>query len=238
MSAASDDEEAGVSEQQQQQLQQQQQQQQKKVTEVPNGSVGHPLPVVLPTVPLSPTKAESATTTLPTTMPPLPVPPPPPPPPPKPPAPRRSAITPYILFSSEVRRSVAAANRQCTFGQISRLVGDKVIEDPFRCSTNTSSSSPLSLLPPPFLSPLHHILYLPSSCATNSPRVCSFGWLISPSVLASSASVQEVPSPERLPGLLLPRLGQGQVGDGGGQLCRDQQGDRKPGASALSLQLV
>ena len=43
--------------------------------------------------------------------------------------PTKKNVTPYILFSSEVRKIIAEQNKSCSFGEISRLVGDKVIKD-------------------------------------------------------------------------------------------------------------
>ena len=36
-------------------------------------------------------------------------------------------ITPYILFASEIRKLVTDENKGASFGEISKLVGDKVI---------------------------------------------------------------------------------------------------------------
>jgi hypothetical protein len=36
-------------------------------------------------------------------------------------------VTPYILFASEIRKSVTEQNKSSSFGDISRIVGDKVI---------------------------------------------------------------------------------------------------------------
>lgn len=37
----------------------------------------------------------------------------------------KKPVTPYILFASEIRRSVTVQNKECSFGEISRIVGDK-----------------------------------------------------------------------------------------------------------------
>ena len=35
-------------------------------------------------------------------------------------------MTPYILYSSEIRRTIAEQNKTSSFGEISRIVGEKV----------------------------------------------------------------------------------------------------------------
>ena len=42
----------------------------------------------------------------------------------------KKCVTPYILFSAETRRIITDTNKGCSFGEISRIVGDKV-----RCYT-------------------------------------------------------------------------------------------------------
>merc|ERR1711997_1049724 len=34
-------------------------------------------------------------------------------------------VTPYIIFASEIRKKVTDENKSCSFGEISKLVGDK-----------------------------------------------------------------------------------------------------------------
>ena len=36
------------------------------------------------------------------------------------------SVTPYIVFASEIRRSIVEQNKARTFGEISRIVGDRV----------------------------------------------------------------------------------------------------------------
>lgn len=36
-------------------------------------------------------------------------------------------MTPYIMFASEIRKTVTDQNKSCSFGEISKIVGDKVI---------------------------------------------------------------------------------------------------------------
>ena len=36
------------------------------------------------------------------------------------------SVTPYIVFASEIRKSIVEVNKNRSFGEISRLVGDKV----------------------------------------------------------------------------------------------------------------
>ena len=36
-------------------------------------------------------------------------------------------VTPYILYSSEIRKVITEQNKNCSFGEISRIVGDKVL---------------------------------------------------------------------------------------------------------------
>lgn len=41
-------------------------------------------------------------------------------------------ITPYIIYASEVRKAVTDQNKNCSFGEISKIVGDKVtFQNPF-----------------------------------------------------------------------------------------------------------
>ena len=40
--------------------------------------------------------------------------------------PAKKNVTPYILFSSEVRKIIAEQHKSSSFGEISRMVGDKV----------------------------------------------------------------------------------------------------------------
>ena len=42
--------------------------------------------------------------------------------------PSKKSVTPYILFSSETRKVYTEKHKNCSFGEISRIVGDKVIE--------------------------------------------------------------------------------------------------------------
>ncbi len=39
---------------------------------------------------------------------------------------QKKNVTPYILYASEIRKSVAGANKNRSFGEISRIVGDQV----------------------------------------------------------------------------------------------------------------
>ena len=42
--------------------------------------------------------------------------------------PSKKSVTPYILYSSETRKVVSEQHKNFSFGEISRIVGDKVIE--------------------------------------------------------------------------------------------------------------
>ena len=35
-------------------------------------------------------------------------------------------VTPYIIYASEIRKAVTDQNKNCSFGEISKIVGDKV----------------------------------------------------------------------------------------------------------------
>ena len=39
---------------------------------------------------------------------------------------QKKPVTPYILYSSEIRRTIAEQNKASSFGDISRIVGEKV----------------------------------------------------------------------------------------------------------------
>jgi hypothetical protein len=39
---------------------------------------------------------------------------------------KAKSVTPYIVFASEIRKSIVETNKSLSFGEISRLVGDKV----------------------------------------------------------------------------------------------------------------
>ena len=39
---------------------------------------------------------------------------------------KAKSVTPYIVFASEIRRSIVEQNKARTFGEISRIVGDRV----------------------------------------------------------------------------------------------------------------
>ncbi len=40
---------------------------------------------------------------------------------------KAKSVTPYIIFASEIRKSIVEQNKARTFGEISRIVGDKVM---------------------------------------------------------------------------------------------------------------
>jgi hypothetical protein len=39
---------------------------------------------------------------------------------------KAKSVTPYIVFASEIRKSIVDQNKTRSFGEISRIVGDKV----------------------------------------------------------------------------------------------------------------
>ena len=39
---------------------------------------------------------------------------------------KAKSVTPYIIFASEIRKSIVEQNKARSFGEISRIVGDKV----------------------------------------------------------------------------------------------------------------
>ena len=79
---------------------------------------------------------------------------------------QKKPVTPYILYSSEIRRTIAEQNKTSSFGEISRIVGEKVSHQALRskliCSFlpvpfSLSCSTAFSLFaatPPAYSSPL------------------------------------------------------------------------------------
>ena len=57
---------------------------------------------------------------------------------------QKKPVTPYILYSSEIRRTIAEQNKTSSFGEISRIVGEKVSHQALR------SKLICSFLPVPF----------------------------------------------------------------------------------------
>ena len=45
---------------------------------------------------------------------------------------QKKPVTPYILYSSEIRRTIAEQNKTSSFGEISRIVGEKVSHQALR----------------------------------------------------------------------------------------------------------
>ena len=88
--------------------------------------------------------------------------------------PGKKTVTPYILFSSETRRVITDQHKNCSFGEISRIVGDKVNIANAKIVLMVFFSSPSFLLLPLLLSGTNRSPRPVQGAATKFSRV-SFG---------------------------------------------------------------